>query len=520
MEDFQVYIQVATIGLVSLILVRAIFSRIQKKPNCPPSPLALPIIGHLHLLAPIPHQALRSLSQRYGPIIQLFLGSVPCVVASTPETALEFLRTHEASFSNRPQNTSVDFLTYGSQDFSFAPYGPYWKFMKKLCMSELLGGRTLDQLLPVRRQETLRFLGLLLNKAERGEAVDVGAELLTLSNNIVSRMLMGQTCSEDDGEAEEIRKLVRDTAELTGKFNVSDFIWFCKNWDLQGIKKKAKELRDRFDSLMDRVIGEHQEERRKMKEVGEVYEAKDLLHILLDIYEDENSEIKLNLENIKAFILDIFMAGTDTSALTTEWGLAELINHPSAMKKAREEIERVVGRRRIVEESDIPNLPYLQAIVKETLRIHPTGPLVVRESSERCSVGGYEIAEKTQLFVNVWAIGRDPNYWENPEEFRPERFMMTTSEEGGGRGRKKQVDVRGQHFELIPFGSGRRGCPGTSLALQVVQANLGGMIQCFGWEVEGGKASVDMEEKPGLTLCRAHPLICVPCPSLTPFPSF
>ncbi|KAK4281836.1 hypothetical protein QN277_013284 [Acacia crassicarpa] len=507
MADFQGYIQLLIIGLVSMIVFRVIFSRIQKKPNRPPSPLALPIIGHLHLLAPIPHQALRKLSQRHGPIIQLFLGSAPCVVASTPETAAEFLRTHEASFSNRPQNTSVDLLTYGSQDFSFAPYGPYWKFIKKLCMSQLLGARTLDQLLPVRRQETLRFLRVLLNKAERGEVVDVGGELLTLSNNIVSRMLMGQTCSDDDGEAQEIRQLVRDAAVVTGTFNVSDFIWFFKNWDVQGIKKKTKEIRDRFDTLMNRVIREHQEERRKKKEAGEAYESNDLLHILLDIYEDERSEIKLSMENIKAFILDIFMAGTDTSALTTEWGLAELINHERVMKKAREEIERVVGRNRIVEESDIANLPYLQAVVKEILRIHPTGPLLVRESSERCKVGGYEIEEKTQLFVNVWAIGRDPKHWEKAEEFRPERFV-----EG-----KKQMEMRGQHFELIPFGSGRRGCPGTSLALQVVEANLGALIQCFDWKVEGGK--VDMEEKPGLTLSRAHPLLCVPSPCLSPFPS-
>lgn len=208
------------------------------------------------------------------------------------------------------------------------------------------------------------------------------------------------------------------------------------------------------------------------------------------------------------------MAGTDTSALTTEWGIAELINHPGVMKKAREEIERVIGKSRIVEESDIQNLPYLQAIVKETLRIHPTGPLIVRESSERCNVSGYEIPAKTQLFVNVWGIGRDPNHWENPLEFRPERFMRNNSSE------KQVVELRGQHFQLIPFGSGRRGCPGTSLALHVVHVNLGAMIQCFEWKLEGGKDSVDMQEKAGLTLSRAHPLICVPSPRLTPFPSF
>jgi len=206
------------------------------------------------------------------------------------------------------------------------------------------------------------------------------------------------------------------------------------------------------------------------------------------------------------------MAGTDTAALTIVWALAELINHPDVMERARQEIDDVIGSGRLVEESDIVNLSYLQAIVKETLRIHPTGPLIVRESSESCTIWGYEIPPKTQLFVNVWAIGRDPNHWENPLEFRPERFL---GEEGSG---KSQLDVRGQYFHLIPFGSGRRGCPGTSLALQVVQTNLAAMIQCFEWKVKGVNETVDMEEKPGLTLSRLHPLLCVPVPRLNPFP--
>ncbi|XP_047179727.1 cytochrome P450 93A3-like [Vigna umbellata] len=283
MADYQDYILLFITFLVSTFVVRAILSRKQNKTNNrPPSPRALPIIGHLHLLAPIPHQALHKLSTRYGPIMHLFLGSVPCVVASTPEAAREFLKTHETRFSNRPQSSAVDFLTYGSQDFSFAPYGPYWKFMKKICMSELLGGSTLTQLLPVRRQETIRFLRLMLKKGKAGEAVDVGGELLRLSNNVVSRMIMSQTCSEDDSEAEEVRKLVQDTVLLTGKFNVSDFVWFFKNWDVQGFGKRLKEIRDRFDTMMERVIKEHQEERKKRREVGrgrDDDQIKDLLNV-------------------------------------------------------------------------------------------------------------------------------------------------------------------------------------------------------------------------------------------------
>lgn len=171
------------------------------------------------------------------------------------------------------------------------------------------------------------------------------------------------------------------------------------------------------------------------------------------------------------------------------------------MNKARQEIDSVSGKARLVEESDIANLPYLKAIVKETLRLHPAGPLIVRESSEKCTVCGYDIPEKTQLIVNVWALGRDPNHWDNPLEFKPERFL---SEEGSGN---RQLDLRGQHFQLLPFGSGRRGCPATSLALQIVQTTLAAMIQCFEWKVSG---AIDMKEGPGISLPRLHPLICVP----------
>ncbi|KAL0383732.1 UNVERIFIED_CONTAM: cytochrome [Sesamum calycinum] len=392
MAEVQEYIMFFLIWLISTILIRAFF-RNRSSPNLPPSPLALPIIGHLHLLAPIPHQALAKLSSRYGPLIHIYLGSVPCIVASSPEICRELLKTHENSFSDRPQTAATDYLTYGSQDFSFAPYGPYWKFMKKLCMSQLLGGQTLDLLQPVRRHEIKHLIEFLSVKANGGESVDIGSVLIRMTNNVISRM---------------------------------------------GFGKRLKKVRDRFDEMMEKIIDEHQNERMKLKQKSEEGEvAKDLLDILLDIAEDGSSEMKLTRENIKAFILDLFAAGTDTSAITIEWALAELINHPNILAKAAQEIDSVVGNDRLVQESDMPNLPYLQAIVKETLRLHPTGPLIVRESSKDCTISGYHIPAKTRLFLNIWAVGRDPNHWENGLEFRPERFL---SEDGNGKG---QLDVRG-----------------------------------------------------------------------------
>ncbi|KAG2403444.1 Cytochrome P450 [Vigna angularis] len=499
--EAQTYVQLFFIWLLSTIVFRAILWSMRRHPRRPPGPPSLPIIGHLHLISALPHRSFQALATRYGPIMQIFLGSVSCVVVSSPELAKEFLKTNESSFSNRFVSAAVHHLSYGSKGFLFARYGSFWKFMKKICMSELLGSRTLDQFLHVREQETRRFLRVLRTKGEAREAVDVGGELLTLTNSVISRMVLGRTWCESEGEVAEVRKMVEDTVELAGKFNVGDFVWVCRWLDLQRMKKRVEEIVEKFDGMMERVIREHMEERQRRKERGDEEEkVRDLLHILLDIHEDESREMKLTRENVKAFILDILMAGTDTSAITIEWALAELIRNPKVMEKAREEIESVRGNKSgVIGESDIVNLPYMRSIVKETLRLHPTTPMIGRESSEKMKVCGYEIGEKTWLLVNLWSMGRDPKVWEEALEFRPERFM----------GEEKQFDIRGQNFELMPFGTGRRVCPGASLALQVVTSNLAAMVQCFDWKVEG---SVSMEEKPSMTLPRAHPLFCVPVP--------
>ncbi|WOL20707.1 Cytochrome P450 [Canna indica] len=487
-------------AILSFILVVSytLISKYRSRVRLPPSPIGLPIIGHLHLVAPIPHQALHKLSMRYGDLIHLRLGSVPCVVASSAEVAKKLLRTNDLSFSDRPQSKAVSYLTYGSSDFSFAPYGPYWRFVKKLCVSELLGVRTLHQLLPTRREEIVALMKTLHDKSLEGKAIDMGGELIRLTNNVISRMMMSRRCLVSDGEFEEVRKLVKEVAELTGKFNLADYIGLCKNLDLQGLNRRIEDVHRRFDGMMEKILKDKEEVRRKMKETGSM--AKDLLDILIDISEDATAEVRLTKENIKAFVLDIFVAGTDTSAITMEWALAELINHPNILHKARDEIDAVVGKNRLVEESDIPNLPYLQAIVKETMRLHPAGPLIVRQSNKDSNIDGYDIPAKTTVFVNVWAIGRDPKHWSDPLKFFPERFMENERE---------MVDAKGQHFALIPFGSGRRACPGASLALELIHSALGAMIQCFEWKVDS-EGAVDMAEGPGLTLARAKPLFCTP----------
>ncbi|KAK9067776.1 hypothetical protein SSX86_011887 [Deinandra increscens subsp. villosa] len=476
MSVFEGYFFPFTICLIStIIIIRALFkSTTGDKTNHPPSPFSLPIIGHLHLLAPTPHQAFHRFSKRYGPVIQFRMGSEPSVVACSAETAKEFLKTYENVYSDRPQNSAVVYITYGSQDFAFAPFGAHWKGLKKIVMSQLLNDRS---------DEIKRFVKSLSESAKNGKPVSLISELVKVTNNLITRTVLGQRCSEKDGDADDIRRLVFEINEVIGTFNLSDNISLFKRLDLHGFGKRVKDIHARFDVLIARIIDEHEEARKQ----GKQPERKDLLNILLDIQEDEGDEMQLSRINVKAFVMNIFVAGTDNSANTTEWALAELINHPKVLKKAREEIERVVGKNRLLVELDIPNLPYLQAIMKETLRLHPPVPLIPRKSTEDRIVAGYDIPAKTTVFINVWSIGRDPNYWENPLEFRPERFL------------DNPLDVRGQHYEFLPFGSGRRMC----------------LITCFDWKDEN-LTSVNMGEALGFNLPRSSPLVCTPMARLDP----
>ncbi|XP_026415744.1 cytochrome P450 93A3-like [Papaver somniferum] len=502
-----------------LVLLGAIFTS-KNRVGCrlPPSPIGLPIIGHMHLIDIVPYRSFHKLAIRYGPLIHLRLGSVPCIIVSSPELAKECLMTNELTFDSRPVTVAIDYLTYNSAGFAFTHFGTVWSFMKKVLMSELLGGQALKKHGHIRRDEIQNLVQLLLKKSIHGETVNVSEELMKLSNNIITQMMLGKKYSDSKERGEEVRSLVREVTEIFGQFNVSDSFGFLRNLDLQGFLKKSTDIRGRYDILLERIIKEREEVRRNKttgkptSDVGNNKE-KDFLDILLDVSEDMNSEVKLNRDNVKAFLLDIMTAGTDTSAGSTEWALGELINHPNMLQKAREEIDSVVGRNvRLVDESDLPNLPYLQTIFKEALRLHPPAPMLARESTQDCVIGGYSIPAKTRLFVNVWSINRNPKYWSDPLEFRPERFMIPEGVDGKCdqyQTSRVNKDVRGQHFEFLPFGTGRRGCPGIWLSLLVGPAVLAAMIQCLDWEVvsSDGSKEIDMTDRPGLTVPMANPIL-------------
>ena len=278
----------------------------------PPSPFALPVLGHLHLLAPLPHQALHRLAARHGPLLYLRLGSVPAIAACSPDAAREVLKTHEAAFLDRPKPTAVHRLTYGGQDFSFSPYGPYWRFMKRACVHELLAGRTLDRLRHVRREEVSRLVRSLSRSAadDGGAPVDLNAVLMGVTGDIISRMVMSRRWTGDDSATEEMRSVVAETAEITGVFNLQDYIGVFKHWDVQGLGKRIDAVHRKFDAMIERILtarDAERQQRRRHKEAADGAagegDKKDLLDMLFDMHEDEAAEMQLTRDNIKAFML-------------------------------------------------------------------------------------------------------------------------------------------------------------------------------------------------------------------------
>ncbi|WRX26913.1 Cytochrome P450 - like 10 [Theobroma cacao] len=507
-SDLHYYLLCFLLLLFSAFLLRSISNKSSKSApgrHLAPSPPSLPIIGHLHHVRPVLHKSFHHLSSKYGPLLYLRLGSYPCLVVSTSSMAEEIFKTQDVNFAARPVSPFGDGLLFGNDGFITAMYGDYWRFMKKLCVTELLGTRQVERSRAVRHQEITRFLRQMIQSASNTEVVDVGARLMKLTNNIICRMVMSTSCSEEDDEAERIRELVKRSFELAGKMSLANSLGPLKKFGFWLYAKEAKEVTTRYDELLEKLLKEHEERAKSNDREGN----KDLMDILLEAYHDDEAEFRITLGQLKSFILDLFIGGTSTSAETMQWAVAELINHPTVYKIARDEIESVVGRSRLVEETDIPSLHYLQAIVKETLRLHPNSPLIPRVCHQGCKINGFDIPARTPVAVNVYSIARDPAIWENPNEFCPERFLVSS-----------KTETKGQNFDFTPFGGGRRACPGKNLAYAVMNTAIASMIQCIDWKVigeDGDGAKLSMQEAIGMSLTMASPLRCLPLVYFNPF---
>ncbi|XP_058080433.1 flavonoid 3'-monooxygenase [Magnolia sinica] len=489
-----------------LVNLRTVFLKRHRLPF-PPGPKGWPILGNLPQLGLVPHHSLAALARKYGPLFHLRMGSVHVVVAASSSVAAQFLKHHDANFSSRPPNSGAKHIAYNYNDLVFAPYGPRWRALRKVCAVHLFSAKALEDFRHVREEEVGK-----LTRALAGEPLaNVGQLLNVCTTNALGRVMIGKRVFGElvsggaHKEAGEFKEMVVELMVLAGVFNLGDFIPALDWLDLQGVARKMKKLHKRFDDFLSGIMDEHRKSGGTHTDLLSV-----LMSLNLKLDEAEGSG-KLTDTEIKALLLDLFTAGTDTSSSTVEWALAELIRHPKILAQAQAELDSVVGSARLVSEADLANLPFLNAVIKETFRLHPSTPLSLpRIAAEDCEINGYLIPKNSTLLVNVWAIARDPAVWPEPLKFCPERFLPGSPQ--------AHIDIRGNDFEVIPFGAGRRICAGMSLGLRMVYFMTATLVHAFNWALPEGQVAekLNMDEAYGLTLQRAVPLTLRPLPRLEP----
>ncbi|KAG2301964.1 hypothetical protein Bca4012_060297 [Brassica carinata] len=490
----------AAIWFISVVfltcLLLAAFKR-KKKQRGPPSPPGFPIIGNLHQLGDLPHQSLWRLSKQYGPVMFLKLGRVPTVVVSSSDTAKQALKIHDLHCCSRPSLAGPRELSYNYLDIVFSPFDDYWKELRRMCVQELFSVKRVHSIKPIKDEEVKKLIDSVRESASQRSPVNLSEKFLALTVSVICKAAFGLSFQGTVLNNDRFSKLVREAFLFLGSFSASDFFpnggWIIDR--LTGLQRwRERSVRD-LDAFYEQMFDLHKQ--------GNKEGVEDFVDLLLRLEKEETvlGYGKLTRNHIKAVLMNVLLGAIDTSAITMTWAMAELMRNTRAMEKVQSEIRNQMENRSVITLNDIDQLRYLKMVIKETWRLHPPAPLLVpREVISEFEIDGYKIQPKTLLHVNAWAIGRDPDTWKDPEVFLPERFM------------DNNIDAKGQNFELLPFGSGRRICPGMYMGTTMVEFGLANMLYHFDWKLPEGMVveDIDMEESPGLTAGKKNELLLVP----------
>ncbi|XP_022956395.1 cytochrome P450 71B37-like [Cucurbita moschata] len=483
----------------SLLLLKTI--RKHSKPNnklLPPGPPRLPLLGHLHLLGSLPHRSFTKLSKKYGPVMLLQLGSVPTIVISSAAAARELFKFHDLASCSRPLLTGSGKFSYNFVDLNLSPYGERWRELRKICMLELFNPRRVESFQEIREEEVGRLVKSISQSSSSAAPIDLSDKLYSITANITTRVAFGSIFSGGKLDDENFQHVMRRAIAATGSFSMTDFIptfgWIIDR--LNGVHGRLEKSFAEMDAFFQHVV----EDRINFKKSSKKEE--NIVDVLLRMERQgsESDVLQVTKDCVKALIMDIFLAGVETVASNIVWVMTELVRNSRVMKKLQDEIRSCI-KENSVKEIDLEKLEYLKMVVKEVLRLHPPAPLLLpRETISPFKLNGYHINPKAHLYINVWAIGQDPQSWTDPEEFFPERFI------------ESNIVYKGQNFELIPFGSGRRICPGMNMAMLTVELALANLLLCFDWKLPNGikEEDVDVDEDAGLTVTKKSPLKLIP----------
>ncbi|KAE8782000.1 cytochrome P450 [Hordeum vulgare] len=466
-----------------------------RKHKLPPGPWTLPVIGSLHhlVVGGVPHRKITELCRRHGPLMLLRLGEVPAVVVSSAEAAALVMKTNDPVFADRPSSATVDIAGCGGRGIIFAPYGDHWRQMRKVCVMELLGSTQVNRMEGIRAEETGRLLRSITASAAGAATVNVTQKVMALSNDVVTRAVFGGRFEQQDEYLGELHKAF----ELLGAFCLVDLFPSSRlvRW-LSGDESRMRRSYGRTQRIIAKVIEGRKDTRAAGVGASGTYDD-DLLDVLLRLQQEDSLEFPLTTETIGAFLFDVFAGATETIGSVLSWAMSELMHNPDTMARAQQEVREVLGADRVViTNSDLSELHYMRMVINEVLRLHPPGPLVHRMARDDCTLMGYDIPKGTNVFINVFAISQDDKHWDNPKEFRPERFENSN------------VNYKGTYFEFIPFGTGRRQCPGIHFSSSVTEMVLANFLYHFEWMLPDGDklSSFDMSEKFGLTVSRRYDL--------------
>ncbi|XP_048446280.1 cytochrome P450 CYP82D47 [Pyrus x bretschneideri] len=480
--------------LTSLLLItvrrfRAAAAANAKGPKPPTAAGGWPLTGHLHLFrAPQlpPHITLGALAEKYGPIFTVNIGSRTALVVSSSEVAKECYTTNDWAISSRAQTIGAEILSYNNAMPGFSPYGDYWREMRKIIVQEVLSNRRLELLKHVRESEielaAKELYKVWTKRKDHSKDNGYSGQLLVelkqwlsdLSLNVMFRMVAGKryfnltnigNLSDEKGER-RCYKALRNLFRYMGMFVLGDAFPWLRFLDFGGHEKAMKKNAKELDDMAMDWLEEHKQNRTQ-----DDRDHQDFMDVMLSVLDGQGvlQQAPFDVDTImRATVVNLIAGGSDTTSLLMGFTVSFLLTNPQALKKVRKELDEHVGKGRLVNDSDINNLVYLQATMKEVLRLTSTFP-GFREFTDDCTVGGYYVPKGTWLLVNLWKIHTDPRVWADPTMFKPERFLTS----------HKDVDVKGQHFELMPVGSGRRVCPGVNFGQQLSLLTLASFLHAF-----------------------------------------
>ncbi|WOH13205.1 hypothetical protein DCAR_0832714 [Daucus carota subsp. sativus] len=494
-------------ALICLIsLVWSLRKNSYRRSKLPPGPKGWPLFGNLFDLGSLPHRSLEALKQDYGPVVWLDLGSVKTMVLLSAAPVEELFKSHDLSFINRITNDAMRSHDYYQSSIAFGPYSVYWRTLRRICTSELFANKRLNETMMNRQKSVDEMLLWIQKEAERGTSgIIVRHYVFPALFNMIGNVTLSQDLVDPQSKTSSDFGIALDGFhQCLGRPNISDLLPWLRRFDLQGIRRKMDQDLGKCLEIISVFVKERVKQRQlqESSQQRQLQESsqQDFLDVLLDYRGSGNDEpAKLSEFQVTIFLMEMFIAGTDTTSSTTEWALSELLQNPEQMKRVKAEISSVVGANKQLKESDTDKLHYLQAIVDETLRLHPPAPILLpRKAVRETNFMGYTIPKDTQVLINNWAIGRDKDLWEDPLSFKPERFLDS------------KINYKGQNYEFLPFGAGRRICPGLPLAHRMVPLVLGSLLHHFEWELCDGVKTIDMRETLGsaskkLELLRAVP---------------